>query len=997
MLDSAKDMISTIDNSDFFVEHIIVVPDKFSLQTEKLLLSSLSQKAFFNVRVVGLTELASEILGGDNSGIISSEESLLLTQKAIQNVKKDLLIFGKTNINFCYEINKIIMQLKSSLVEGDDLNDGASGLAGIKFHDLKLIYNEYERLRNKNDANARLSMASAKARDNQIFSNTKIYFAFFDAFTAEAYNMLKALIVGAMEVNISLTKAASIGNEYIYEKDIFQKIIKIAAEEHKQYSVIEKNASFFSQKDAIIKGVYSFQKLKCKNSGFYTLLSANSYMDEINAVAKTIYNYTTNGYRYKDFAVMLSDTAKYENYIESIFETFDIPYYIDSTLCADKTILARIIFVLFDVVVSRYSKTSLKTLFSEIAIEKREDLIEKIDLYNVDNKFKYKKYIASENHFDNILQLLEKCKTAREFNDVVKFIIEVTSKNLQLLQQTLEEKKYIKEKNINIQVEEILNEDLKLIGEYEEEISIGEYLQKLKLLLSFKEVSTVPSYVDGVFVGDATTSSLLESKVLFVVGGEKLPVVSTDNGFLSDSELLLNFKDKQIEPTIRMINRRNRFKLFNLLSKAQNKLIISCQLLNEEGKRNELPSYVTSLNEIFDVEPVKIHDQFNFTVVQKNNVGLGNRKSFTDEYGLLLNEKIKEELSIENKSTTTLNKNKLQSNGREVFFGENRARVTQLEQYFSCPFKHFINYGLGLKENEAFEFQVKDVGNFCHRGAELFVKQLLKNRFDLKIDIDEFVDKNFDRILKDENLVEKFEATNEKESLERYIKNHLKGLLCDIVKEMSISKFRPVYLEKKFDSMKVGKDQITLVGKADRIDECGDYFRIIDYKTGTTGNLLKELYFGNKLQLFLYQKVASEQLKKHSAGVFYFSAKFDYSKAGEDDKKLLKGLAENDKEIINLLDDTIDVNCKSQILSISTSAKDGEYKGSAVAKDSLLVYENYAKRVADKATDEICDGFIQPKPDEGACEWCPYAAICMYEKTDGIRKKGEIGDFNSEE
>ena len=147
-LDSAKDMISTIDNSDFSIEHIVVVPDKFSLQMEKLLLSSLKQKAFFNVNVMGLTELSTTILSDENIDVLSSGESLLLTQKSIENVKNELLVFGKTNISFCYEINKIIMQLKSSLVKGEDLNTSAKGLAGLKFHDLQLIYNEYEKLRN---------------------------------------------------------------------------------------------------------------------------------------------------------------------------------------------------------------------------------------------------------------------------------------------------------------------------------------------------------------------------------------------------------------------------------------------------------------------------------------------------------------------------------------------------------------------------------------------------------------------------------------------------------------------------------------------------------------------------------------------------------------------------------------------------------------------------------------------------------------------------------
>ena len=544
-------------------------------------------------------------------------------------------------------------------------------------------------------------------------------------------------------------------------------------------------------------------------------------------------------------------------------------------------------------------------------------------------------------------------------------------------------------------LQKLSEESLGLINEYEGEISISEYVKKLKLLLSFKDVLTVPTFIDGVFVGDAITSSLLDSRVILILGGEKLPVINTDNGFLSDEELSLNFNDKQIQPTIRMINRRNRFKLFNLLTKAREKLIITYQVLNEEGKKNELPSYIASLNEIFDVAPIKMVEQFDFEIENENKVWLGNRQAFVQSYYYLLDDKTRKELDIEDKRNTEINKKQISLDCKEVFFKNDRARVTQLEQYFSCPFKHFVNYGLGLKEKETCFFEVKDIGNICHRGAELFVKKLIKENFDLSISIKDFIDNNFVKILEDEKLYDKFILLSEKESLEKYLKNHLRVLLQDIIKEMSISKFRPKYLEKQFQSLKVGKDNITLVGKADRIDECGDYFRIIDYKTGHTGSILKELYYGNKLQLFLYQKVAKEELNKRSAGVFYFSAKFDYSKNEDEDKKLLKGLVENDKEVVSLLDNGVDVNGKSSILSINI-LKNGEYSGSAIAQKSLSEYECYAKKIADRAVDEICSGFIEAKPDSDACRWCPYASICMYEKTNGVRIKDKIGDFDCE-
>ena len=94
LFDATKAMIKAIDNSQLSVMHTIIVPDRFSLQCERLILELFQQKALFNVRVVNLTRFSVELLGklGVKLGqddVLSSGETLLLTAKAIENVAKD--------------------------------------------------------------------------------------------------------------------------------------------------------------------------------------------------------------------------------------------------------------------------------------------------------------------------------------------------------------------------------------------------------------------------------------------------------------------------------------------------------------------------------------------------------------------------------------------------------------------------------------------------------------------------------------------------------------------------------------------------------------------------------------------------------------------------------------------------------------------------------------------------------------------------------------------
>ena len=964
IFDAVKDMIYAIDNSDFLVDHIVLVPDRFSLICEKLLLELLPNKALFNVRVVSLTKFSTELLEKfgvkiKKENLLSNGETLLLTQKAIENVKGEFKTFKKNRISFCYEVSKLISQFKSSRVTPEKLNENAKGLAGLKYHDLKLIYEEYQRLlEGKLDANERLNLLNEKFQSG-VLENTKIYFAGFEAFTSESYNLLKNLISGANEVNLTLAKSLDEGNDYIYEKDIFEKVVSLCKELEITAEVISKNANMLPQKEAIVRGLYSYQKLHCENKGYYNLFSCMNISEEVEAVAKLIRYKVYKGERYRDISIAVGGLEKYVVQIENIFDRYNIPYYVDTALTADKTLLGNLVFSFFEVILFGYSQDRLINLFSNILLGNNNELIEKCQRFNIDNKQKYKKLIERDFEFAQELELLSSIKKASEFEKIIIHIADKVQGNFDNVMIALEENNHLKERNINVQVYDILKEQLALISSYfTNEISAQEYQKILSLLLSFKEVSTVPTFVDGVMIGDATESMFSSVKTLILMGAQSLPAVSGDNGLLSDEDLEANYFDSIIEPTIKMINRRNRFKLFSLLTLGEESLILTYQLLNEEGKKNELPSYVTSLNSIFN----QIESRSGSVFFNKNSDNL--------EIALLSSSIYKDKQKV-------VEKNKLSTErARALMFAGDKARVTQIENYFACPFKHFLAYGLKLKDFEKAEIDGRDIGNICHAGAEKFIKYLIKNKFDFNVNLVKFIEDNFDYFM-DDKLKERLEFLSEKQSFIKIVKRQLLSVLKNIIRECKSSSFRPKYVEKDFES-KFENNGITLIGRADRIDIADDYFRIIDYKTGKTGNVLKELYFGEKLQLFLYQKEAKEQFGLSSAGGYYFNSGLEYSK-DEEDKAILKGLSPNDSEIINLLDNDIAESEKSKILSISRDSKGG-YKGTGLSKFDLSSLCDYAYKVAEKAVEEVCSGYIIPKPCAGACDWCNFHTVCGYQE-----------------
>jgi len=196
------------------------------------------------------------------------------------------------------------------------------------------------------------------------------------------------------------------------------------------------------------------------------------------------------------------------------------------------------------------------------------------------------------------------------------------------------------------------------------------------------------------------------------------------------------------------------------------------------------------------------------------------------------------------------------------------------------------------------------------------------------------------------------------------------------------SSFIPVNFEYEFKGETALKlKNIYLKGKIDRVDVSNDLVRIIDYKSGRAEASLKELFYGNKLQLFLYASAVQSIFKKHIVGSFYLPLRNDYS----DDVKnryMFKGYFLNEDFVIQAMDKRLDVGLDSDIFDITVNKefKAGRTKNvKKLEKDQFTSLMTYAERVTEQAFDEIKSGYILPSPTDisDVCKSCAYKHICL--------------------
>jgi ATP-dependent helicase/DNAse subunit B len=175
---------------------------------------------------------------------------------------------------------------------------------------------------------------------------------------------------------------------------------------------------------------------------------------------------------------------------------------------------------------------------------------------------------------------------------------------------------------------------------------------------------------------------------------------------------------------------------------------------------------------------------------------------------------------------------------------------------------------------------------------------------------------------------------------------------------------------------------IKLSGRIDRVDECGDMVRIIDYKTGTVDSSASSYYMGLKLQLPLYLMSAAKG--KRAVGAYYFPAQIEY-KDKPDGVFRLKGFMDGSEEVVRSSDTVVQEKEKSNYFDAYLKGRKLDY---AMDREQFSYFLNYAYLVSRKGASELVGGNITPSPAEGACLSCKFAGSCGFAAgTDGEERK----------
>ncbi len=1017
LIDISKSVIYEINDKkeNLSSQNIIVVPDRFSLLAEKMVFDVLNIKSSFNIRVMGITSLAKDIISkaGLNCVYLTTDECKFLLFRALQKCKDNFTCFSKNlSQGLCQKIQNILSLIRSSEVNSNMLRlagDNASVSTQKKLQDLSMINEEYDNLFNgRLDGTNTLKLFTSIIEQTESIKNTNFYFCGFDAFTKQGYEILRNIFKTASNVTVGCFYPNSNKNNMIFDKEMFNNITDILKEEKIEYTVQESHQVLSIPQKELFDNVYGFGIKPMQDFGYVNVLELATKQDEIKVCANKIASLTKQKKcKYRDISIIT--TSDYFEDLKNVFDRYQISYYIDTSKQFYNTEICNFIRFVLDIKNEDFSSESLINLLNNSFVNLDKNQKQDIQNYIITNDIEYKKAGRLFENFD--LQVFgEIIKQTQNFKDkdniknyikILKNILEkceikskidnlcgIFAKNNDLFNQKLYSQVMDKIENLNNELVDCIEDELTFTEFYELYISA---LKEIK-------ISQVPLSLDSVFVGDASSSFFEKTKYYFVLGANQdvLPKPTKDLAILSDSEIEEVDNVIKISPTSKMINRRTKFKLFDLLSSAEQKLYVFYHLQSDDGKKVLSSPFVNDILTIcgdkIKITQNDIYEKFDLDDITKTmfscpNIveAISNLNSSNQDSPLikksLLSIGIKLEYEKPNMGSIT--------NG-EMMLTSDKTKVSQIECYYRCPFSHFINYGLKLQEQKTATIEANEFGNFLHKFADVYVKENKDNLKSLSQDeIKEQTLNVFDSILQ----MKDYQKLTDDENIVTL--NMLRDEVLRFAKFLSYeainSDFKPMETEYSFKNENVyvmyQDKKYKIVGVIDRIDRCDDYFRIIDYKTGSASkqnSSLKNVYYGTKIQVYVYLYAIEKTMGLKPFGAFYLPIVQSYGDAtdeNESDYKLY-GYFLDDINLVERADKTFNVEKGvSRFLqakySKTSTENDKKFAYSKnLSKEEIDNITKYSLDIVKQGIKEIVGGNIAVSPFDGECQFCKYKSIC---------------------
>ncbi|KUP07740.1 ATP-dependent helicase [Bacillus coahuilensis p1.1.43] len=667
---------------------IYLVPEQMTFLSEYALVQDEEIKGIIRAQVYSFTRLAWRVLqdtGGMNRYHLSSVGLNMLIRKIITDHKDEFTLFKKASDKpgFVKQVEDMLIEFKRYLVEPETImGETESRVLSDKLHDLEIIFREFELATKEKyiDSEDYLTLLSSSIERSSYLKDADIYIDGFHSFTPQEYAVIQALMERTKRVTIAFTIDRSTQLPYGETKQLFRmteesisKIESIAYNSQIQQDpmvVLDTQARFKSQTIAHLERHWETRpSVPSNESSYVTIVEAANPRAEIEGIAREIRRLARGeGYRYRDIALFLRNSADYGDIIETIFYDYDIPFFMDQKRTMLNHPLIELVRSTLETIhshwryeaVFRAVKTDLLFPLDQSPKKLREkmDRLENYVLaYGIKgsswtnkDRWRYRRFRGLEltdspqtdeerekEHEINELRLfisapilrlgrrMKRGNTVRDYCiSLYQFLEELDiPQKLERFAQSANDRGDVIAAREHDQawnaVVDLLDQYVEILGD--SKLSVKRFSDILDAGIETMKFSLVPPSNDQVIVADLELSRLANIRAGFVIGVNDgvLPSKFQDEGILSaEDRTSIADRGVQLAPTSTVKLEDEEFVAYKAFTTPSERLYISYALANDEGKALMSSPYIKRINELLPnirtqmvvQEPSELHVEF---------------------------------------------------------------------------------------------------------------------------------------------------------------------------------------------------------------------------------------------------------------------------------------------------------------------------------------------------------------------------------------------------
>ena len=999
-----------------------LVPEQFSLHSEKMLLSS--KEAAMDIQVLSFNRLAYRLfasIGGPSGKLVGEIGKQMIVRKILADVHEELVFYKSSSAKpgFILEVADLLSGLGEFRVTPSDLKsrgEKESPHFAAKLKDTALILERYLRETRENyligDEIPELLCKKLENYKNiplPLLDGAYFWLDGFSGFTAWEVQIIEEIMKRAKKMVVSFTLNNHITTR---QQEIIDKISQGAKDVEKtvlksRHSTIQreaKNSTLPSSQSIATKGQHenenaeiALSQNKSKEldelklffeesiqpstrrsfSDIHIIEAAEPYA-ECLAAAETVRHLQSEcGYGFRDIAVVTDSRNVYEKNLVSVFGRLNIPLFVDTEESLLAHPLSEFVLSALDIVlygrryedVFRFLKTGLTPLHEDdVFVLENYVNANGISSYRWQYEFKTKRAEGARNTILGIMAPLWSL-TPKKSDLVVNFAkqvfqmlenSDVRHKLGELATKALQDGRPA-EARMHTQVWRGFCE---VFDKYVEilgshKTNIKTFSDSLKAGFAKTRLGRIPPTSNQVMLGDTNRSRYPDIKAMIVLGANE---GSFPPKFAQSGLFSENEK--------RLLKNSGMDIGIDRIEKSYEQDYNIYRTLTKPSEK--LFIIYPRLNaEGRQTKPARVTNQI---LAHFPHLKPTKSPEYT-EFGL---------------SGETSQINSL-SFAQDKLLADNvfSSSITRLESYAKCPYLYFMRYVLGARERDVYEILPRDLGKYFHEVLAGFTRSIMEaNRLPQEEEIMHLTRELTHDSIKDSELV-MGQARNR--HIAKMFADTVNASCSALVSHLKLGRFTPLAVEEGIDFAipLEGGNLLRIYGRIDRVDiNAENYVKVIDYKSSDTSFTFSDVTNGVKLQLMLYLKsVATGDMKP--GGAFYFTLQnpiLDTDttlEASELKAGLLKCFKMNGVVSENLVQDMDQslASGESVVVPVRLKKDGGFWKNNTVLESGrMALLLNEAVDAAKNVTGKILSGEFLPEPyktkNSDPCRFCEFVLAC---------------------